>query len=77
MKAYQDLTPKEKFVRTCIIVPISFAILIGIWAFCTAHFTLGTSWIVKFAVCTVIIAIVSVWQLITTYKAWKDDENNY
>ena len=77
MKAYQELDPKGKFIRTCIAVPVSWSLMIGIRLFCSQHFILGTGWIIKFAAAAVIIVIVSIWQLITTYLKWKDDENNY
>ena len=77
MRSYHDLTPKEKFIHTCIAVPVCWALMIGIRVFCSQHFILGTGWIIKFAAAAVIIVIVSIWQLITTYLKWKDDENNY
>jgi len=77
MKAYQDLDTKGKFIRTCIAVSVCWALLTGIRVFCSQHFILGTGWIIKFAAAAVIIVIVSIWQLITTYLKWKDDENNY
>ena len=77
MRSYHDLTPKEKFIRTCIAVPVCWALMTGIRVFCSQHFILGTGWIIKFAAAAVIIVILSFWQIITTYLKWKDDENNY
>lgn len=74
MRSYHDLTPKEIFIRTCIAVPVCWALMTGILVFCSQHFILGTGWIIKFAAAAV---TVSIWQIITTYLKWKDDENNY
>ena len=74
MKNYNNLTPKGKFIRTAVCVPVFWAMLIGCWVFFSSHFTLGIGWIIKYVIIAVIIAAVSVWQLVTTYLAWKQDE---
>lgn len=75
MKNYNDLTPKGKFIRTAICVPILWAILIAVLVFFSTHFILGIGWIIKYAVCVLITVPVSIWQLVTTYQAWKRDDD--
>ncbi len=74
---YEKLSPKGKFIRTCICVPILLALLFGTLWFLATHFTLGPRFIIKASVAVVLCVAVAVWQLITTYKAWKDDEGYY
>ena len=38
---YEKLSPKGKFIRTCICVPILLALLFGTLWFLATHFTLG------------------------------------
>ena len=74
---YENLSPKGKFIRTCICVPIMLILLIGTLAFLATHFMLSGRFIIKASVAVVICIALSVWQLVTTYKAWKDDEGYY
>ena len=74
---YEKLSPKGIFIRTCICVPILFILLFGTLWFCATHFTLGAGFIIKASIGVVLSIVVAVWQLITTYKAWKDDEDFY
>lgn len=75
MKNYNDLTPKGKFIRTAICVPIFWACLIAVWVFLSTYFILGIGAIVKLVVASVVIVMVSIWQLVTTYQAWKRDDD--
>ena len=74
---YNKLSPKGKFIRTCICTPILLILLFGTLYFLATHFTLSTGFIIKASIAVVLCLIVAVWQLVTTYKAWKDDENYY
>ena len=75
MKSYENLSPKGKFIRTCICTPIMLILLFGTLAFLATHFTLSAGFIIKASVAVVLCIAVAVWQLITTFKAWKDDES--
>lgn len=65
MKSWNELSNKEKFIRTLIIIP--FAIIA-----CFICYTLFRHRIKAF-IAIAIILIVLVWQLVTTFLAWKRD----
>ncbi len=72
---YNDLTPKGKFIRTCICVPILLALLIAIPFWLSSFVQFTTGFLIKYAIIVVISVIIAVAQLIMTYKAWKDHES--
>lgn len=74
MKDYNSLSPKGKFIRSCIASVIFLAILAGFWIFVATHFKLGTGFLVKAGIGSAIVVILCIWQIITTYAAWKQDE---
>ena len=74
---YEKLSPKGNFIRTCVCVPVFAVLLFVTFYFLATHFTLSTGFIIKSAIAVVISIIVAVWQLITTYKNWKDSEDFY
>lgn len=77
MKDYNELTPKGKFIRSCICVPIFLLLTWGIWAFAKSHFILGTGFVIKYIVAAVIIVLLSIYQLVSTYIAYKNDRDGY
>ena len=62
---YEKLSPKGKFIRTCICVPILFILLFGSLWFCATHFTLGAGFIIKASIGVVLL----VWYYIAWYRA--------
>lgn len=77
MRNYKDLSPKEKFVRTCICFPVFLILLIVCPILLSSFVQFSTGYIVKFAIAFVIVIIVGIGQLISTYKAWKDHDDFY
>ena len=77
MKNYNDLDAKGKFIRSVICVPVFLLILILCGVFFAKFFTLSGSWIVKYAIVAAITVALSVYQLASTYIAWKRDEDQY
>ncbi len=77
MQNYNDLSPKGKFIRSCICVPIFWLMTWGLWAFVKAHFILSTGFVIKYAVAALVIAVVGIYQLVSTYKAYKNDKDGY
>lgn len=71
MKDYSSLSPKQKFIRSCIATVVFLAILLGFWMFCSQYFIIGTGWLIKFIIVTVLVLLVSVVQIVATYQAWK------
>lgn len=74
MRNYKDLSPKEKFIRTCICVPIFLVLLAAVPFILSSYVTFTTGSFIRYAISFVIVIIVSIGQLIMTYKAWKNDE---
>lgn len=77
MKNYQDLDSKGKFIRTCIFVPICWAIIVALWVFLPMHFKLGTRLIIELVIVSVIAVPLGIWQLVSTYRAYINDRDGY
>lgn len=65
MKQWNELSYKEKFIRTLIIIP--FAIIACIIAYYFFPF-------VKAAIAISAVVVTLVWQLVFTYTKWKNGE---
>ena len=74
MKEYSSLTPKGKFIRSCIASVAFLAILAGFWAFAVTHFKLGTGFLIKAGIVSAVVLVLCIWQIASTYSVWKQDE---
>ncbi len=72
---YNDLSPKGKFIRSCVYVPLFLLLLFGFFIYLSAHFTLSGRFIIKYIVVSVISVFVGIAQLVGTYIAWKRDDS--
>ena len=77
MKNYNELPPKGKFIRTAICFPVSVIILIVFYLFLNSRFILGSGFVIKYVLAFAVVIVVGIAQLVTTYKAWKRDDDNY
>ena len=77
MTNYNDLPPKGKFIRTCIAFPVCIVLLILTWFLLNRWFLLGTGFIIKYIIVCIITVAVGIWQLVTTYQAYKNDRDGY
>lgn len=77
MKNYNDLDSRGKFIRSCVCVPICWAIIAALWIWLPTHFTLGMRLIIELVVVSVICVPLGIWQLVSTYKAYMNDKNGY
>lgn len=77
MRSYSDLSPKGKFIRTCIAVPVCWGILIALWVWLQAHFRLGTRLIIELVIASVLAVPLGIRQLVSTYRAYINDRDGY
>ena len=77
MKNYNDLDARGKFIRTVWFSAVCIVLFGLIWWFVTVKCTMSTGFFVKLVLGTVICAAVMVWQIVTTYRAWQKDKNDW